>query len=222
LIDKQDFEAYADLKRFNTTVADTWDAAFCEAISLSGQSPSKLRLLDYGCGDGKYFHHLVSTRGLQAENLHGVEVSSRRVERCQEMGWVNARLIVGTGMLPYEDASFDIVNMMEVIEHIPAEQGKLIVSDLRRILRPGGVLLISTPNYPIKRFYDWSDALLHGKWSRLRDDPTHVTHFSEKRLRQLLEQSFMSVQARPFKLGYLYKRIRSPLLKHKLFFLCTA
>jgi 2-polyprenyl-3-methyl-5-hydroxy-6-metoxy-1,4-benzoquinol methylase len=126
------------------------------------------------------------------------------------MGWANARLIEGKEPLPYKDASFDIINIMEVIEHIPAGQGARTVSDLRRILRPGGMLLISTPNYPIKRFYDWSDALLHRKWSRLRDDPTHVTHFSDKRLRQLLEQNFSDVQARPFKHGYLYKRIKSP------------
>lgn len=222
MIDKQDFEAYADFKRFNANVADTWDAALCEAISLSGQLQTTLRLLDYGCGDGKYFQHLVSIRGLSAENVHGVEVSSRRVQRCQEMGWANARLIEGAGPLPYKDASFDIVNMMEVIEHIPDEQGARTVRDLRRILRPGGMLLISTPNYPIKRFYDWSDALLHRKWSRLRDDPTHVTHFSVKRLRSLLEEYFSDVQTRPFKDGYLYKRVKSTWLMHKLFFLCTA
>lgn len=222
MIDKQDFEAYADLKRFNANVADTWDAAFGDAMRISGQSPATLRLLDYGCGDGKYYYHLISKRGLRAENIHGVEVSSRRVERCHELGWTNARLIEGTGPLPYEDTSFDIVNMMEVIEHIPVEQGERTLNDLRRILRPGGILLISTPNYPIKRFYDWSDALLHRKWSRLRDDPTHVTHFSDRSLRHLLERSFSEVQARPFKQGYLYKRIRSPWLMHKLFFLCTA
>jgi ubiquinone/menaquinone biosynthesis C-methylase UbiE len=222
LTHQQDFEAYADFKRFNTNVADTWDAALCEAITRSGQSPTTIRLLDYGCGDGKYFHHFTANRGLSAENVYGAEVSSRRVQRCHDMGWTNASLIQGTGPLPYKDSSFDIINMMEVIEHIPAELGSHTVAELRRVLRPGGMLLVSTPNYPIKRFYDWSDAFLHRKWSRLRDDPTHVTHFSEQRLRNLLERSFSEVQSRPFKDGYLYKRIKSPLLKHKLFFLCTA
>ena len=222
MIDKQDFEAYPDFKRFNANVADTWDAALGDAMRISGQSPETLRLLDCGCGDGKYFHHPVSKRGLRAENVHGVEVSSRRVERCHEMGWTNARRIEGTVPLPYEDSSFDIVNMMEVIEHIPVEQGERTLNDLRRIFRPGGVLLISTPNYPIKRFCDWSDALLHRKWSRLRDDPTHVTDFNDRSLRQLLERSFSEVQTRPFKPGYLYKRTGSPWLMHKLFFLCSA
>jgi SAM-dependent methyltransferase len=222
LIDKQDFEAYADFKRFNTKVADTWDAALCEAIRLCGQSPKTLRLLDYGCGDGKYFHHFVSNRGLSAENVYGVEVSSRRVQRCQDMGWANASLINGAEPLPYKDESFDIINMMEVIEHIPAEQGARTVSDLRRILRPGGILLISTPNYPIKRFYDLSDAILHHKWDRLKDDPTHVTCYSDNKLRVLLMESFSRIESLPFKPGFLYRRFSHPLLLHKLFFLCQA
>ena len=222
MIEKQDFEAYADFKRFNTNVSDAWDAALCEAISLSGKPPATLKLLDYGCGDGKYFQHLVSIRGLSAENVCGVEVSSRRVQRCQEMGWANARQIDGTGPLPYKDASFDIVNMMEVIEHIPAEQGVHTLRDLRRILRPGGILLISTPNYPIKRFYDWSDALFHRKWSRLRDDPTHVTRLNENKLRHILEELFSRVESRPFKPGFLYLRFPHPFLLHKLFYFCQA
>ena len=222
MIDKQDFEAYADFKRFNANVADTWDAALSEAISRSGQLPKTIRLLDYGCGDGKYFHYLVSNRGLSAEKVHGVEVSSRRVQRCQDMGWANARLIEGTGPLPYKDASFDIINMMEVIEHIPACQGAGTVADLRRILRPGGLLLISTPNYPIKRFYDLSDAILHHKWDRLRDDPTHVTYYSDNKLRALLVESFSRINSLPFKPGFLYRRLPHPLLLHKLFFLCQA
>ncbi len=222
MIDKQDFEAYADFKRFNTNVADTWDNALREAIGRSGQAPETIRILDYGCGDGKYFHHFVTNRGFSAKNVYGAEVSARRVQRCREMGWENACLIEGDGPLPYGDASFDIINMMEVIEHIPAELGSRTLGELSRVLRPGGVLLISTPNYPIKRFYDFSDAILHRKWARLRDDPTHVTHFSERRLASLLEESFSKIEARPFKDGYLYKRVKSPLLKHKLFFLCTV
>jgi SAM-dependent methyltransferase len=222
MIDNQDFEAYAHLKRFSTNVADTWDAALTEAISRSGQSPMTVRLLDYGCGDGKYFHHLVSNRGLIAENVHGVEVSICRVQRCQDMGWANARLIDGTGPLPYKDASFDIINMMEVIEHIPAAQSASTVSDFRRILRPGGMLLISTPNYPIKRLYDISDAIMHQKLNRLRDDPTHVTFYSESKLRGVLEESFSRIESRPYKPGFLYRRLPHPPLLHKVFFLCQV
>ena len=215
----QDFEAYADFKRFNTKVAPTWDTALGKAIHRTGQAPAQLQVLDYGCGDGKYFAHLC-VRGFRAERLHGVDVSRRRVERCHEIGWSNAKILVPGNPLDFADASIDIINCMEVIEHIPAVQGEATMRELRRVLRPNGVLLISTPNYPIKRFYDVSDAMLHRKWSRLRDDPTHVTHFSSGRLYDLLAKNFARVEATPFKPGFLYKRFSYPFFLHKLFFLC--
>lgn len=218
-MNNQDFEAYADLKRFNTSVADTWDTALSEALRCTGRPLESVRLLDYGCGDGKYFAHWCG-RGLSPANLHGVEVSERRVERCRSIGWDNARVVAPGTALPYEDGSFDIVNCMEVIEHIPGSQSERVVSEMSRVLRPGGILMISTPNYPIKRVYDFCDAMFHGKWSRLRDDPTHVTLFNHERLTRLLRGSFARVEPRPFKPGFLYKRLPRPFLLHKLFFLC--
>ncbi|MFN4310058.1 MAG: class I SAM-dependent methyltransferase [Ferrovibrio sp.] len=221
-MDKQDFEAYADLKRFNTKIAETWETAFVESLSRIGKPAVDITFLDFGCGDGKYFNHLLTKYGLTAENLHGVEVSARRIERCHEIGWLNAILITSGAELPYPDQSFDIINMMEVIEHIPKEQGLNTIKNLRRLLRPGGILLISTPNYPIKRFYDLYDAIFHGFRSRLFDDPTHVTFFTHSRLSSLLTPHFKSIEPRRFKPGFLYKRIPVPFLEHKLFYLCQS
>ncbi len=169
--------------------------------------------------DGKYFKYWLD-RGLLSENIHGLEVSGKRVERCHQIGWKNALQLTPQAPLPFADATFDIINCMEVIEHLPAEDGKRVIGELRRVIKPSGVLLISTPNYPVKRFYDYCDAMFHRKWARLRDDPTHVTLFNHKRLSQLLGQQFAQIVARPFKNGFLYKRVQHPALLHKLFFLC--
>jgi SAM-dependent methyltransferase len=222
-MDNQDFEAYADFKRFNANVADTWVAAFCEAQQRLGKSPHKIRLLDYGCGDGKYFAHLTGIAGLLPEHVHGLEVSARRVQRCHELGWTQTQLQdIGSSRLPYDDGSFDLVNMMEVIEHVPRARIDVLLRELRRVLSPGGFLLVSSPNYPVKRFYDFSDALLHRKWSRLRDDPTHVSPYTHQSLQSLLFAHFASAEVRSFKDGYLYRRLQHPALRHKLFFLCQA
>jgi len=220
-MNSQDFEAYADFKQFNTTIANTWDAALNAAIRRVGQPADSICLLDYGCGDGKYFKHLLEC-GLQHCNIHGLEISVKRVARCQQIGWMNARLLEPNTPLPYKEGMFDLVNCMEVIEHIPVAEGWRVINELRRVLRPGGVLLISTPNYPIKRFYDFCDAALHGKWARLRDDPTHVTYFNHSRLTQLLAPNFTRIEPWPFKPGFLYKRLPKPFFLHKLFFLCQA
>lgn len=218
-MNNQDFEAYADFKQFNTNVAGTWDGAFTAALKYVGKQEVEIQLLDYGCGDGKYFKYWMK-RGLLPKHIHGLEVSEKRITRCHQTGWANARQLTPEAPLPYADASFDIINCMEVIEHIPAEEGKRVVEELRRVIGPDGVLLISTPNYPVKRFYDYCDAVFHRKWARLKDDPTHVTLFNHQRLTQLLGQHFTRIEARPFKPGFLYKRIQHPAVLHKLFFLC--
>jgi SAM-dependent methyltransferase len=215
----QDFEAYAEFKQFNLNIAATWDYAFSCALEMTGHAAADVQLLDYGCGDGKYFKYLVD-RGLHDRHIHGLEISEKRLVRCRQLGWENTRQLVAQAPLPYDDSSFDIINCMEVIEHIPAKEGRRVVGELRRVLRTNGVLMISTPNYPMKRFYDWCDAVLYGKWSRLRDDPTHVTHFNHERLKCLLGQHFRYIEPWPFKPGFLYKHIPRPAFLHKLFFLC--
>jgi SAM-dependent methyltransferase len=217
----QDFEKYALTKRFNLKVADTWNRTFEEALAQLATPVDRVRILDYGCGDGKYFPFFLS-RGFTPENIYGLEISRLRLERCHELGWKNARLLESGKPLPVDDASIDIVNCMEVIEHIPREEGKRVVAELRRILRPGGLLMISTPNYPMKRFYDLSAVVFQRKWDRIRDDPTHVTHFNHARLSGLLGAHFSSVSPRDFKQGYLYRRFPRPFFLHKLFFLCRA
>src|SRR5688500_6599980 len=96
----QDFEAYADFKKFNYSVAPTFQRAVEEALQLVGPSVDTVRVLDYGCGDGKYFEYLL-TLGLSAEKVFGLEVSQRRIERCHAMGWDNVQLIPTNGALPF-------------------------------------------------------------------------------------------------------------------------
>lgn len=220
-MNNQDFEAYAKLKPFNTKIADTWLVVALEAVNGLGGSVEKLCLLDYGCGDGKYFSAFVS-QGFVSNHIYGVEVSKNRIARCNEIGWQNVELLVPNAPLPFADGKFDLINMMEVIEHILASEGECILEELRRVLKPGGYLLISTPNYPIKRFYDIFNAIVYRMHVRWKDDPTHVTKFNYNRLETLLMRHFASVESRVFKPGFLYNRFPYPFFQHKLFFLCRA
>lgn len=218
-MDRQDFEKYADQKIFNANVAPTWETVFREACA--GKPRDAVAVLDYGCGDGKYFPYFMR-EGFSADKIHGLEVSQRRVDRCHEIGWANVRFLGKGEKFPYADGAFDIVNMMEVIEHIPADAAGAVLAEIRRVLKPGGFLMLSTPNYPVKRFYDLADACLHGLWRRLRDDPTHVTFYDHARLHAACDPLFSSVEERLFKPGFLYKRWPKPVFLHKLFFLCRA
>lgn len=55
--------------------------------------------------------------------------------------------------LPFEDNSFDAVVFFEVIEHVPEEEVETLIKEIGKVLKPGGVVLGSTPNYPAKRYY---------------------------------------------------------------------
>jgi SAM-dependent methyltransferase len=216
-----DFEEYALHKSFNQSVAEAWAQAARQGMQRIGKNPASIRFLDLGCGDGKYYWWLRQ-EGLNPINIYGVEASRTRVERCHALGWNNVRFVAAGQSLPYIDASFDIVNFMEVIEHVPADAVDAVLSEIRRVLQPAGVLMLSTPNYPIKRVYDVCDAVLHGKLQRIKDDPTHVTPYNETRLRTLIDNYFTKVEHHSFKDGFLYRRLRHPVFRHKLFFLCSG
>jgi hypothetical protein len=82
-------------------------------------------------------------------------------------------------------------------------------------------LLITTPNYPIKRFYDISDAFIGKKWERLRDDPTHVNHYNMKKLKNFLSKYFNSVEIVPYKYGFIYNKFKKSFFLHKMLAICT-
>lgn len=101
-------------------------------------------VLDVACGEG-YGSDLLAE---VAHSVSGVDISADAVDNArQTYSRANLCFIQGscTG-LPCDDASFDMVVSFETIEH--HDQHELMVAELRRVLRPGGVMLISTPNRP--------------------------------------------------------------------------
>lgn len=79
--------------------------------------------------------------------------------------------------LPYEDESFDCVITFQVIEHI--EEDVAFVSEIRRVLRPGGRLILTTPNAPMS----------------LTRNPWHVREYRVEELTNLLGALFAKVEA---------------------------
>lgn len=96
-----------------------------------------LRILDVGAGEG-YFSHLMQRAGY-------TDVTAcdflEEIWKCPDVPFVKANLNEG---IPLGDASFDCIVSLEVIEHV--ENHSRFVSELVRLLKPGGMLIISTPN----------------------------------------------------------------------------
>ncbi len=96
------------------------------------------RMLDVGCGNGRF---LTKMRTL-GWDVQGVELSEIGVKACRmsDLSVVHGDLASAR----FADGSFDLITARHVIEHIP--EPKLFMAELARVLRPGGQLVIETPN----------------------------------------------------------------------------
>ncbi len=189
----QDFEKYAIQRLMNGTVSKRYISFFEENVLR--RIKRDFKVLDFGCGDGKYFNFF--NQFTDETNIFGVEISQTRVMRCQQIGWKNVMKINPLDTLPFADSSFDLINFDQVIEHIKSEEISFYLKELKRVLADDGLIIIITPNYPIKRFYDFCNALRQRKFERIKDDPTHVAKYNFKRLHILLSEYFRIIKLEP-------------------------
>jgi 2-polyprenyl-3-methyl-5-hydroxy-6-metoxy-1,4-benzoquinol methylase len=98
------------------------------------------RLLDVGCGDGALACRLAD----RFEEVHGVDIAPRAIELAVRAG-VNAKVVdLNREALPYPDGYFDALTSLSVLQYV-ADLDRALV-ECRRVLAPGGVLLVSIPN----------------------------------------------------------------------------
>jgi SAM-dependent methyltransferase len=110
------------------------------ALKLAG-TLSVNRVLDIGCGDGELSVELAkATRA----TVVCADISSLAVEACRQRGLEAHQVELGSVPLPFPDATFDLVHMEEVIEHVVRPDRAM--DEVRRVLEPGGHLILSTPN----------------------------------------------------------------------------
>lgn len=136
-------------------------------IELAGLSLNhSLTVLEVGCGSGwaiSYSHENIHYIAVDRGSLYRAELEGRGVEFHEAD--------VGSVPLPINDGLVDLVVLNHLIEHIV--DCDFFVRQLRRVLRPGGIVYIRTPN------------LMRVKW-RFWDDYTHVKPFTPRTLDHLM------------------------------------
>ncbi len=148
-------------------------------------------MLDVGCGEGE-LTAAIAAAGCEAL---GIDVAEEPLRRGRERHpQLDLQRVDGDGPWPLQDAAFDVVWAGETIEHVAGTAGWL--SELRRVLRSGGSLLLSTPAHGLSTRL--ALALLPGRFERHFDPRSdHLRFYTARSLRELLEDfRFAEVETR--------------------------
>lgn len=170
--------------------------------------------MDYGCGDGKYFDFFSNF--FKKENIYGIEVSKLRIEKCKEKGWNKVFFMKDKEILPFEDEYFDFINCDQVIEHIYKEDIDFYLEEIKRVLKKDGIAFFVTPNYPIKRLYDFVSVLKNVNFKKIFDDPTHVNFYSFKSIKKEMDKFFYYIKLVPTG-GLFFNLFKRDFFSHKIF-----
>jgi ubiquinone/menaquinone biosynthesis C-methylase UbiE len=144
---------------------------------IAGEGP----VLDVGCGSSRIIG------GLPPGSV-AVDVLHRKLRYARKF---HKPLVRGSGFaLPFADESFDCVLCSQVIEHVPKESS--ILDELCRVLRPGGRLVLGTPDYAnwqwvyIEKLY----ALVPGGYA-----DEHIAHYTRAELVSIMAERGFTLEA---------------------------
>ncbi|MBX3662249.1 MAG: class I SAM-dependent methyltransferase [Burkholderiales bacterium] len=192
----------ASAARYNETMAQFDDSAFnittgsaqtrrdavarkrlARIAGLLGKLPRDIRLCDVGCSRGQF----VATALAEGFGAEGVEPAPQIAQAARDAG-----LPVRTGLLEdqqYADACFDALTLFEVVEHLRTPLP--LLTECRRVLKPGGILLISTGNAA-----SWTAATMGVRWDYfdMARDGGHISFFNPRSMAILAANAGFAVE----------------------------
>ena len=157
------------------------------------------KILEVGCGDG-YYLHLLSSLGLKL-SLTGADIDKRALDSAKKnlkgkkVKLIHADLMKG---LPFRAGSFDKIIMSEVAEHLPDDVKG--VAEVRRVLKKGGRLVLTVPNWNFPIFWDPVNWILqrighpirHGFWAGIWNQ--HLRLYKPNQISGVVKSAGFKVQ----------------------------
>ncbi len=127
------------------------------------------RVLSVGCGVG-WEMKFISRYG----EAYGIDPSPTAIEYCKEAGISKNLFVSGAEKLQFEDTFFDAVFILDVLEHVERDEAAL--TEIYRVLKPGGILVLTVPAFPL--LWTKSDVRAH-----------HFRRYTRSSLKQEIEKS---------------------------------
>jgi len=150
------------------------------------RSDQPLRILDIGCGTG---HNAMRLAEL-GHDVYGIDLSPVAIAQYQAKGLQGSVMDVEADAIALPPDSFDLIYASEVIEHCADTMGFL--RNLGTVLKPGGTLLLSTPN---SAFWAYRLMGLLGHVVGEFQHPGHVRFFSKRSLTAAIDKAGFEVMA---------------------------
>lgn len=139
--------------------------------------PDGAKVLDVGVNSGEVIKYLQDKKGC---DVWGVDISENLIEICHKKGLKNT-YVCDADRLPFEDNTFDVVLLCEVLEHF--DEPVPYLKEIARVLKKDGFLLGSSPHANIEA-YMWDD------------DRKHHQCYTEEGIKKDLYDAFKKVELR--------------------------
>jgi ubiquinone/menaquinone biosynthesis C-methylase UbiE/GT2 family glycosyltransferase len=147
---------------------------------ISGYCTGK-EVLDCASGEGIGVAILSKT----VKTVTGVDIDNDTIFRASKnIIATNVSFIEGSALhLPFQDNSFDVITSVETLEHLPTTFHRAMLTEFRRVLRPGGKIILTTPN---------KDRTSPGKIAA--SNYFHIGEVNFDELKQLMEDYFSNIE----------------------------
>ena len=136
-------EPTTDLLHRQLVARDVLAARLADRPGTADRPGMAARVLDVGCGDGSFLEHLAARIGDRRVSYVGVDYSEYQLAKAARLPYEFHKCDLGEG-IPLPDGSVDLVHAAEIIEHL--YDPDLLIEECARVLRPGGHLVVTTPN----------------------------------------------------------------------------
>lgn len=173
---REQYRGVFDDKMIRAHLHEFVESSFADNLAavIAGSSRPGETVLDIGAGYGAFVLS-CRRRGLDAIGFEiepfEVEIARQRLGRVEPGGDATETFRKGdAGRLPFTNEAFDMVSLLNVLEHVP--DYRLVLREAVRVLRPGGRLFIVCPNYAAFR----REAHYHVPWMPLLPRPLAVAY----------------------------------------------
>ena len=136
------YRAFEDKHRGSRELIKSRLEIYLPFIEKIKEIQPKPKTIDLGCGRGEWLE-LLSENDCEAQ---GIDLDEGMLQACTQRGFNVKRQDAIEALRNLDDASISVVSGFHIVEHLPFEVLQTLVQESLRVLKPGGILIMETPN----------------------------------------------------------------------------